>query len=101
MASGLDIKDRFVRWLVMASLQPVAQDVWLVRGGLPDKIMNVYFIRDGSGVLAYDAGIRAMTKGIAAAAAPLGGLTRVVLWPRSPRPPRWRTRAGCPCLLSP
>ena len=51
----------------------------MVRGGLPDKIMNVYFIRDGNGVLAYDAGIRSMTKGIAAAAASLGGLTRVVL----------------------
>jgi hypothetical protein len=76
MASGLDVKDRFVRWFVMSPLQPVAQDVWVVRGGLPDKIMNVYFIRDGSGVLAFDAGIRAMTRGIAAAAALLGGLTR-------------------------
>ena len=79
MASGLNIKDRFVQLLVMAPLQPVAQGVWRVHGGLPDKIMNVYFIRDGSGVLAYDAGIRAMTRGIAVAAAPLGGLTRVVL----------------------
>jgi hydroxyacylglutathione hydrolase len=79
VASGLNVKDRFVQWLVMAPLQPVAQGVWRVHGGLPDKIMNVYFIRDGSGVLAYDAGIRAMTKGIAAAAGSLGGLTRVVL----------------------
>ena len=78
MVRGLNVKARFVRRLVMAPLQPVAQDVWMVRGGLPDKIMNVYFIRDGSGVLAYDAGIWAMTKGIAAAAS-LGGLTRVVL----------------------
>ncbi|WP_231995946.1 hypothetical protein [Mycobacterium sp. 852002-51163_SCH5372311] len=45
----------------MSPLQPVAHDVWLVRGGPPDKIMIVYFIRDGSGVLAFDAGIRAMT----------------------------------------
>jgi hydroxyacylglutathione hydrolase len=79
VASGLNVKDRFVRWLVMAPLQPVAQGVWRIHGGLPDKIMNVYFIRDGSGVLAYDAGIRAMTRGIAAAATSLGGLTRVVL----------------------
>jgi hypothetical protein len=48
-----------VRWLVRAPLQPVVQGVWMMRGGLPDKIMNVYFIRDGSGVLAFDAGIRA------------------------------------------
>jgi glyoxylase-like metal-dependent hydrolase (beta-lactamase superfamily II) len=78
VASGLNVKDRFVRRLVMAPLQPVAQGVWRVHGGLSDKIMNVYFVRDGSGVLAYDAGIRAMTRGIAAAAT-LGGLTRVVL----------------------
>jgi hydroxyacylglutathione hydrolase len=75
----LNVEDRFLRWRVVAPVQPVALDVWVVRGGLPDKIMNVYFIRDGSGVLAYDAGIRSMTKGIAAAAASLGGLTRVVL----------------------
>src|SRR3954453_7903382 len=48
--------------------------------------MNVYLVRDGDGVLAWDAGIKSMTKGISAAAAGLGGLTRVVLTPPPPYP---------------
>lgn len=59
--------------------EQIAPDVWIVRGGFPLKTFNVYLVRDGDGVLAFDAGISAMTKGIAAAAASLGGLTRVVL----------------------
>src|SRR3954468_6695483 len=41
--------------------------------------MNVYFVRDGDGVLAFDAGVRSMTRGILREATGLGGLTRVVL----------------------
>lgn len=62
-----------------AAPEPVADGVWIVRGGFPLKTMNVYLVRDGDGVLAFDAGIKAMTGGIAAAARGLGGLTRVVL----------------------
>lgn len=62
-----------------AAPEPVADGVWIVRGGFPLKLMNVYLVRDGDGVLAFDAGISAMTPGIATAAAALGGLTRVVL----------------------
>jgi glyoxylase-like metal-dependent hydrolase (beta-lactamase superfamily II) len=43
------------------------------------RLMNVYLIEDGDGVTVFDAGIRAMTKSIAAAAARLGGINRVVL----------------------
>src|SRR5688572_5241489 len=57
---------------------PIADDVWLIRGGVP-KRMNVYAIRDGEGVLLFDAGIRHMVRPIAEATAPLGGITRVVL----------------------
>src|SRR5205085_3968925 len=57
----------------------VADGVWLVQGGFPQKIMNVYLIDDGDGVLCFDAGIRAMTRQIGPVAAGLGGLTRVVL----------------------
>jgi len=60
-------------------LEPVADGVWLIRGGFPLKTMNVYLVRDGDGVLAFDAGIKAMTNSISLAAAELGGLTRVVL----------------------
>jgi glyoxylase-like metal-dependent hydrolase (beta-lactamase superfamily II)/predicted ester cyclase len=65
--------------------EEIADGVWLVRGGMPIKGFNVYFVRDthpgtgGDGVLMFDAGIKAMTNGLAAAGANLGGLTRVVL----------------------
>lgn len=60
-------------------LEPVADGVWLLRGGFPLRTFNVYFVRDGDGVLMYDAGSRQMTPAIRSAAASLGGLTRVVL----------------------
>lgn len=60
-------------------LEDVADGVWLVRGGFPTRGMNVYLVRDGDGVLAFDAGIRQMAPAIRSAAASLGGLTRVVL----------------------
>jgi glyoxylase-like metal-dependent hydrolase (beta-lactamase superfamily II) len=59
--------------------EPVADGVWVIRGGFPSKTMNVYFVRDGDGVLVFDAGIAAMTKAVAMAGAQLGGITRVVL----------------------
>ncbi|CAB4938709.1 unannotated protein [freshwater metagenome] len=60
-------------------LEDVADGVWLLRGGFPGKTMNVYFVRDGDGVLMFDAGVRSMAGAAAAAAASLGGLTRIVL----------------------
>jgi glyoxylase-like metal-dependent hydrolase (beta-lactamase superfamily II) len=59
--------------------EPVADGVWVVRGGFPARTMNVYLIEDDGGVTAFDAGIRAMTGAVATAAARLGGLRRVVL----------------------
>jgi glyoxylase-like metal-dependent hydrolase (beta-lactamase superfamily II)/predicted ester cyclase len=64
---------------VTGALEDVAEGVWLLRGGFPEKTMNVYLVRDGDGVLAFDAGISSMTNAIAREAAGLGGLTRVVL----------------------
>jgi glyoxylase-like metal-dependent hydrolase (beta-lactamase superfamily II)/predicted ester cyclase len=60
-------------------LETVADGVWLLRGGFPLKTMNVYFVRDGDGVLLFDAGIKAMTNSVAAAGVELGGITRIVL----------------------
>jgi glyoxylase-like metal-dependent hydrolase (beta-lactamase superfamily II) len=65
--------------LIASAPEPVADGVWVVRGGFPVKTMNVYFVRDGDGVLVFDAGIEAMTKAVARAGAQLGGITRVVL----------------------
>ena len=57
----------------------IADGVWLVRGGFPAKIMNVYLIEGDGGVTAFDAGIAGMTDAVAAAGAELGGIKRVVL----------------------
>ncbi|WCB91976.1 putative metallo-hydrolase YflN [Baekduia alba] len=59
--------------------ESIADGVWVVRGGFPSRTMNVYLVRDGGGVLAFDAGIEAMTASVALAARQLGGLTRIVL----------------------
>jgi steroid delta-isomerase-like uncharacterized protein len=57
----------------------IADGVWIVRGGFPTRIMNVFLIEDGGGVTVFDAGIEAMGSAVAAAAARLGGIKRVVL----------------------
>jgi steroid delta-isomerase-like uncharacterized protein len=60
-------------------LERVADGVWLLRGGVP-RTMNAYLIEDeGGGVTLFDSGIKAMSGALAAAAAPLGGINRVVL----------------------
>ncbi len=60
--------------------EPIADGVWLLRGGLT-RVMNVYLLRDAAtgGVVVYDAGEKGMAGPIAAAAAALGGIARVVL----------------------
>jgi hydroxyacylglutathione hydrolase len=68
------------RRALCADPERVAEGVWLVRGGFPLKTMNVYLIEDeGGGVTMFDAGIKAMSTGLAAAASSLGGLNRIVL----------------------
>ncbi len=57
----------------------MADGVWVVRGGFPSRTMNVYLLADEGGVTVFDAGIEAMTRAVAAAAARLGGARRVVL----------------------
>jgi hydroxyacylglutathione hydrolase len=79
LQSAFNAKTRATRRVMTGAPEQVADGVWIVRGGFPVKSMNVYLVRDGDGVLAFDAGIRAMVPGIAAAATQLGGLTRVVL----------------------
>jgi steroid delta-isomerase-like uncharacterized protein len=78
MAKAFNLTTR-VKRRIAAGPEPVADGVWVVRGGLPTKEMNVYLVRDGGGVMLFDAGIKAMTASIAAAGASLGGITRVLL----------------------
>ena len=61
------------------TVEPVAERVWLVRGGAPKKVMNVYLIEDDGGVTVFDAGIHDMAQGIREAASQFGGIKRVVL----------------------
>jgi steroid delta-isomerase-like uncharacterized protein len=78
MAKAFNLTTRFKRRLASGP-EPVADGVWVVRGGFPTKEMNVYLVRDGDGVMLFDAGIKAMTDAVAAAGASLGGITRVLL----------------------
>jgi glyoxylase-like metal-dependent hydrolase (beta-lactamase superfamily II)/predicted ester cyclase len=82
MTGALNAKTRIARALGSGELEDVADGVWLLRGGIPGKTMNVYFVRDDEqpdGVLMFDAGVRSMANDVRRAAASLGGLTRVVL----------------------
>jgi glyoxylase-like metal-dependent hydrolase (beta-lactamase superfamily II) len=78
MAQAFNLTTR-VKRRIATGAEPVADGVWVVRGGFPSKTMNVFLIRDGDGVMLFDAGIKAMTSAVAAAGASLGGITRVVL----------------------
>jgi glyoxylase-like metal-dependent hydrolase (beta-lactamase superfamily II) len=67
-----------LRRIACAAPEEIADGVWVLRGGLL-RTMNVYLVRDGHGVLCFDAGIHSMVPALGAAAAQLGGLTKVVL----------------------
>ncbi len=62
-----------------APLQRIADGVWLLRGGFPQRLMNVYLIEESVGVTVFDGGIEAMAPALRAACARLGGAKRVVL----------------------
>ena len=73
--------------------EPVADGVWVVRGGVPSRWVNAYLIEDEGGVVVFDAGVRTMAPAIAAAAGRHGGLRRVVLGNAHPD-----HRGGAPAL---
>jgi hydroxyacylglutathione hydrolase len=65
-------------WVAGGDAERIAEDVWIVRGGVP-KTMNVYLIEDQGRVTVFDAGVSEMAGAVAGAAARLGGIERVVL----------------------
>jgi steroid delta-isomerase-like uncharacterized protein len=79
LARLANVRTRVTARIHGTEAEPIADGVWVVRGGFPVKTMNVYLIDDGDGVTVFDAGIKAMSSAVAAAAARLGGITRVVL----------------------
>jgi len=74
-----NVRSRVAGLLEGAEPERIADRVWIVRGGFPAKTMNVYLIEDEGGVTVFDAGIEAMGGAVAAGAARLGGIRRVVL----------------------
>ncbi|MCW2954594.1 MAG: beta-lactamase domain protein [Conexibacter sp.] len=79
MTALMNGRTRLVRRLATGQPEPIADGVWVVRGGLPMRTMNVYLVADGDGVLLFDAGIASMTSGLRAIGARMGGITRIVL----------------------
>lgn len=79
--------------LVRPTVEPVANRVWVVRGGmdystialqglsgkLPRRTMNVYLVKEHDGVTMFDAGIRSMADPLKAICERMGGLKRIVL----------------------
>ena len=78
MAGLFNARTRAAEKLLGKQFGQVAEGVWRLQGN-PARC-NIYFVRDGDdGVLMFDAGARTMTSAARAAAAQLGGLTRIVL----------------------
>jgi glyoxylase-like metal-dependent hydrolase (beta-lactamase superfamily II) len=71
-------RTRALSWIRGSDAERIAEGVWLLRGGIP-RVMNVYLLEDEGGVTVFDAGISDMAAPLAAAAARLGGIKRVVL----------------------
>ena len=61
------------------TLEPIARGVWVMRGGLPKRTMNVYLLADDGGVTLFEAGIKDMAGPLGDVAERMGGLKRVVL----------------------
>jgi glyoxylase-like metal-dependent hydrolase (beta-lactamase superfamily II)/predicted ester cyclase len=80
LAKLANVRTRAEVGLHAGEAEPVADGVWLIRGGFPLRTMNVYLIEEpDGGVTVFDAGIDGMGPAITAAAARLGGIRRVVL----------------------
>ena len=79
LASLANARTRIVSRIRGKEPEQIAEGVWVVRGGFPVKDMNVYLVADDGGVTVFDAGTRTMAPTVAAAAARLGGIKRVVL----------------------
>ncbi|MBB4663225.1 nuclear transport factor 2 family protein [Conexibacter arvalis] len=79
LAALVNGRTRVARMLAANAPERIADGVWLVRGGLPRKVMNVYLLEHDGGVVMFDAGVKAMTDALAATGARMGGIRRIVL----------------------
>jgi hydroxyacylglutathione hydrolase len=78
MARLANVRTKIHTWLHGAEPEPIAEGVWIVRGGRP-RAMNVYLLEDEGGLTMFDAGISDMTGALRSITAQLGGLKRIVL----------------------
>ena len=74
-----NLRTRVAARLRSSRVEQISDGVWLLRGGFPGRIMNVYLLRDDDGIAVFDTGIRPMAAAIAMAAARLGGITKVII----------------------
>jgi hydroxyacylglutathione hydrolase len=79
MAGAFNARTKLLGSLFKPNFIQVAAGVWVVQGGFPQKVMNVFLIEDEGQVTVFDAGIKGMTNGIGSHAAGLGGIKRIVL----------------------
>ncbi len=79
MARLANVRTRLQKRRQGSEAERIADGVWIVRGGFPLRVMNVYLIEDEGGVTVFDAGVADMVAPIRKAAAQLGGIKRVVL----------------------
>jgi hydroxyacylglutathione hydrolase len=79
LTKAANLRTRVQNWVHGTGAEPIADGVWVVRGGFPSKTMNVYLIADEGGVTVFDAGISDMTSAVHTAGVRLGGIKRVVL----------------------
>ena len=79
MASAFNARTKLQSKMAGTGVEAIADGVWIVRGGFPQRLMNVFLIADDGGVTVFDTGIRQMTPAIAQAGASLGGIRRIVL----------------------
>jgi glyoxylase-like metal-dependent hydrolase (beta-lactamase superfamily II) len=72
------VPEKLGRGPLAATLEEAADGVWLLRGDIL-RGMNIYFVRDGDGVVQFDAGTKPMVSAAREAARRLGGLKRIIL----------------------
>jgi steroid delta-isomerase-like uncharacterized protein len=103
LARVANLRTRAANGLHAGDSEPIAEGVWLIRGGFPLRTMNVYLLQepDGDGVTVFDAGIDGMAPAILAAAARLGGIRRVVLGHADPDHRGAAPELGAPVFCHP
>jgi len=80
MTALVNARTRLAGRIAGAPPERIADGVWVLRGGLPRKLMNVYLLEEpGGGVTLFDAGVASMTPALAAAGARMGGIRGIVL----------------------